>query len=177
MIYLRMGVSLAALLFAGFLGYRWGASGLEEARAQLAAIARTADEAKAAQVASQQRLDAQMKAQADEHAARLKAQAEGFEAQKAELSASLGKVSERLKVVDSQRQGNSARLAQLQAGMATATGAQLAELTQLKDELERKDRQMARQQAGLSCLATPVPAEELATLNRVLAPALPGGTP
>ena len=41
MINIRLAVSLAALLAAGWLGYRWGSSGLEKARDELAAIAQT----------------------------------------------------------------------------------------------------------------------------------------
>lgn len=169
MIYIRLVVGLAALLFAGFLGYKWGASGLEEARAQLAEAARTGEFAKATQAAAQQRLDEQLKAQSAELEARLKAQSDAFSVQKQELEASLGRANQRVAALAGQRQGAEKELAQIREQMKGADGSQLEALRQREAQVLALEQKLARQQDGLICLRQPVPDDEVQTLNQVLA--------
>lgn len=169
MIYIRFVVGLAALLFAGFLGYKWGASGLEEARAQLAEAARTGEIAKAAQAAAQQRLDEQLKVQALVLEAKLKAQDDAFSVQKQELEASLGRANQRVAALAGQRQGAEKELAQIREQMRGADGGQLEALRQREAQVLALEQKLARQQDGLICLRQQVPDDEVQTLNQVLA--------
>jgi DNA anti-recombination protein RmuC len=173
MIYVRLAVALAALLFAGFLGYKWGASGLEEARAQLAEAARTGELAKAAQASAQQRLDEQLKVQAGELEARLKAQDSAFAEQKQALQSSLAQANQRVAALAGQRQGVEKELAQTREQMKTADGVRLEELRQREAQLQARERQLVGQQDGLVCLRQVVPDDEVGLLNQVLAGARP----
>lgn len=186
MISLRWAGSLAVLLLAGFLGYRWGASEVESLRAQLALITRTAEEAKAAQGAAQQRIDTQLKAQAESHAVRMAELTKGFEAEKAELDASRGRATGRAQALEAQSGGLRERMARLQErldrGGADADPALRLQLTQLSEELRQKELQLSQLQGGLRCLDLPVPAESLVALRAAgssgaAAPARAGSAP
>jgi chromosome segregation ATPase len=168
MIYIRLAVSLAVLLAAGWLGYRWGSSGLEKARAELAAIHQTADAAQADKEATQKRLDAQLKALADEHEARIKALSADFAAQKQELSGNLGRANERIASLGSQRQGVAAQLDAARREMETATGVRREELRLITAKLAETEARLRITQEGVRCELIPVPDTEVATLNRVL---------
>jgi predicted nucleotidyltransferase len=167
MIYIRFAVSLVVLLVAGWLGYRWGASGLEAARAQLHAIEQTATAAKTAHDAAQQQIDAQLKAQAADHEAKLKTLAAEHEAQQQALAGSLSRANERIAALSTQRQGANTQLDQIRREMASATGAHREELIQREQQVLALQKQLDQQAQGLSCLSASVPADELALLNRV----------
>jgi hypothetical protein len=169
MINIRLAVSLAALLAAGWLGYRWGSSGLEKARDELAAIAQTGSAAQADKEASQKRIDAQLKAMADAHEAKLKAMTADFDAQKQELTGHLGRANERLGVLGKQRQDVAVKLVETRRDILVADPADKEALRQLELRLADLDAKLKTKEEGIRCEAVPVPDTELATLNRVLA--------
>lgn len=168
MIYIRLAVSLVALLAAAWFGYHWGSSGVEEARAQLKNIADTAKQAKAEQETAQKRLDDQLKAQAADFETRLKTALAEQETQKQSLAESLSRANERIAQLGTQRRSTDTQLDQTRRELASATGAHRAELEKREQELLALRDQLARKEQGLSCLAASVPAEELALLNRGL---------
>lgn len=168
MIYIRLAVSLVVLLAAAWFGYRWGSSGLEEARAQLKNIAATAEQAQAAQETAQKRLDDQLKAQAADFEQRLKTEIAAQEADKKSLADSLSSAEARLAQLRKQSGSTGSQLDQVRHDLGSATGAHRAELEKREQELLALRDQLARKEQGLSCLAASVPAEELALLNRGL---------
>lgn len=168
MIYLRLAVSLIVLLGAVWLGYHWGSSGLAEKEAQLKSIATTAEQAQKAAEEAQKRLDDQLKAQAADFEERLKTEITAQEEQKKSLAVSLSRAEDRISQLGQQRRGTDAQLEQVRRDLQGTTGAQRAELEKRERELQNLREQLARKEQGLSCLAAPVPSDELAVLNRVL---------
>ncbi|MFM2059366.1 MAG: hypothetical protein RLY71_3751 [Pseudomonadota bacterium] len=168
LIYIRLAVSLVALLAAAWFGYHWGSSGVEEARAQLKNIAATAEQAQAAQETAQKRLDDQLKAQAADFEQRLKTEIAAQEADKKSLADSLSSAETRLAQLKKQSGSTGTQLDQVRRELASATGAHRTELEKREQELLALRDQLARKEQGLNCLAAPVPSEELALLNRGL---------
>lgn len=168
MVYIRVAFMLLALALGGWMGYRWGSGDLAKVRAEIAAINQTGKTAQADSEATQKRIDEQLKVLADEHAARLKELASGFEAQKLELNGNLGRANARIAALGGERQRIAVQLDQTRKEMASATGAQREALRLKEQQLAELDARLQSRQEGIRCEAVAVPESELATLNSVL---------
>lgn len=155
-----------ALAIGAWLGYAWGARRLEATRAQLVAIEATERRVKQEYDATTAKLKDLAITSEREHQASIAKIEAGAAEDKRRLQADLDRTQSRLDGTQLKLRDSRAQFAAVHARIASAPSAEVAHLKEQEAEIGASVRRLELAAQGLQCLQVPVPAEEIAILNR-----------
>lgn len=162
---LRGVVLLVTLLGGALAGYQVGSWSLGQARAQLAALDKASEQALRESEAMREKLEEELTALKVEHECKTTLLAQTFKGEQLELRSSLAATPSRIAELEARRRQNDEALRGMLKAQESATGELQSELQRKKQELRSLQDKLEREQAGVACLTTPVPGEEIRILN------------
>jgi chromosome segregation ATPase len=166
--------ALIVLAGAAWGGYLWGGREVDRLKAELETIRQTGEAARQASESAQAAIRAEMAQLGQAHEEKLGQLNQQFEGDRQTLKDQLRRSEDQRSALNRQQQGYERDLAEIERqreSAPTITDADLKLQESLKTrqiELSASIQQIKRQKAGLECLQLPVPAEQVATLNRGL---------
>lgn len=164
--------ALIVLAVAVWGGYRWGGWEVERLKADLEAIRKTGEAAQQASEQAQAAIKAEMARLGQAHDEKVGQINQQFDAERQTLKDQLRRTEDQRSALNRQQLAYERERAEI--GRILNDGSRITNVDQeqsLKSrqaELSASIQQIERQKAGLECLQLPVPAEQVATLNRGL---------
>ncbi len=166
--------ALIVLVAAVWGGYRWGGWEVDRLKADLESIRKTGEAAQQASEQAQAAIKAEMTKLGQAHDEKVGQINQQFEAERQTLKGQLSRTEDQRSALSRQRQTLESDLEDIRKALSAnpaITEVDRQRLQSLKSSEENllvSIQQNERQQAGLKCLQMPVPAEQVATLNRGL---------
>lgn len=164
--------ALIVLAIAVWGGYRWGGWEVDRLKADLEAIRQTGEAAQRASEQAQTVIKAEMAKLGQAHDEKVGQINQQFEAERQTLKEQLRRTEDQRSALNRQKQIYESELAEIERQRRSGSSGPNIEQEQpskkRQGELVALIQQIERQEAGLECLQLPVPAEQVATLNRGL---------